>query len=678
MLSNPPGKRPSFFSVLRLLTIISFFSLLLLSVCWQPTPLSAAEPDPGDGNINGAAFKGEINGATFKIEFPKNWNGVLLLYSHGIVPVGYANPAQDASDSVTGDYLLAQGYALAGSSFQTTGWALEQAFTDQVALLDYFKANFGAPKRTIAWGSSLGGIVTGGLLQLYPDRFDGGLPLCGTMMGGLNYYDLNLDLGFTIKTLLAPGSNLPVVNIPDGAAAAEQARQVVDAAQKTPQGQARIALAGTFRAEKDWYDPATPQPQPSELGARQYNMYRWVRNYGVTSNFENRVDIEQRAGGNFSSNVGVDYKQLFEYTPQKDLVRALYAQAGLNLDDDLAALNNAPRIESVPSAVSYLDRFISFNGQLKAPVVTLHTVADGFVVTEAESAYAQAVRSAGNSALLQQLYIGRAGHCTFTSAEIITALNQLMYRLDTGQWKDGQDVTRLNSEAKELGEVLNNRAKTATPPAFVQYQPAQLPRLALELATQPPNLGPETRLPLTFPETGFSLRGVFLSFWNTNGGLPVFGFPIDNARQTNGQPYQWLERNRFEYHPENPAPYKVLLGLLGSEGLKKQGIDWGSQPRLTIAPAGCRFFAETGHTLCGDFLTYWQSHGLEFDNKTGKSYAESLALFGFPITEPKMEKNSSGDTVLTQWFERARLELHPENPLAYRVLLGRLGAEQKQ
>ena len=62
------------------------------------------------------------------------------------------------------------------------------------------------------------------------------------------------------------------------------------------------------------------------------------------------------------------------------------------------------------------------------------------MVTEGESAYAQAVRSAGNSALLQQLYIGRAGHCTFTSAEIITALNQLMYRLDTGQWKDGQDV----------------------------------------------------------------------------------------------------------------------------------------------------------------------------------------------------------------------------------------------
>lgn len=667
MLSNPPGKRPFPLPILRSLAVFLSLLFILATGCLSgPSPVAAAEP---------GLYSGQINGAAYKIEFPTDWNGVLLLYSHGIVPVGSSNPAQDASDSVTGAYLLSQGYALAGSSYSTTGWALEQAFTDQVALLDFFKTKFGAPKRTIAWGSSLGGIVTGGLLQLYPDRFDGGLPLCGTMMGGINYYDINLDLGLTIKTLLAPGSNLPLTNIPDGPAAAEQARQIVDAAQKTPQGQARIALTGAFRESKDWYDPATPQPQASELSARQYNMYRWVRNYGITSNFENRADIEGRAGGNFSSNVGVDYKQLFEYTGQQDLVRSLYAQAGLNLDDDLAALNNAPRITSVPSAVNYLDRFISFNGKIQAPVVTLHTTGDGFVVTEGESAYAQLIQAVGNSALQNQLYIQRAGHCTFTPAEIITALDQLMYRLDTGQWKDSQDAARLNSEAQGLGEVLNKRANTATPPAFVRYQPAQLPRLGLALATQPPNLGPETRLPMTFPETGFSLRGAFLGFWNANGGLPVFGYPIDNVRQINGQAYQWLERNRFEYHPENVNPYKVLLGLLGSEALKRQGIDWGSQPRLANAPPGCRFFAETGHTLCGDFLNYWQSHGLVFDEQHTFGYAQSLALFGFPITEPKMEKNSSGDTVLTQWFERARLELHPENPQPYRVLLGRLGAE---
>ena len=40
-----------------------------------------------------------------------------------------------------------------------------------------------------------------------------------------------------------------------------------------------------------------------------------------------------------------------------------------------------------------------------------------------------------------------------------------------------------------------------------------------------------------------------------------------------------------------------------------------------------------------------------------------------------MEKTSSGDTVLTQWFERARFEYHPNNPESFKVLLGRLGAD---
>ena len=55
--------------------------------------------------------------------------------------------------------------------------------------------------------------------------------------------------------------------------------------------------------------------------------------------------------------------------------------------------------------------------------------------------------------------------------------------------------------------------------------------------------------------------------------------------------------------------------------------------------------------------------------------AEALALFGYPVSEAQMERNSSGDMVLTQWFERARFEYHPHNPAAYQVLLGRLGAE---
>jgi glucose/arabinose dehydrogenase len=181
-----------------------------------------------------------------------------------------------------------------------------------------------------------------------------------------------------------------------------------------------------------------------------------------------------------------------------------------------------------------------------------------------------------------------------------------------------------------------------------------------------------------FPETGACIAGRFRQYWDGNGGLPVFGFPIGEQATEQGTEgaftTQWFERERFEAHPENGAPYDVLLGRLGDEQLRRQGRDWNTFPKGQPQP-DCQFFDTTGHTVCEPFLSYWRDHGLEFDGQAGKSYAESLALFGLPLSEPAMETNSSGFTVLTQWFERARFEYLPNNPDPYKVLLGRLGAE---
>jgi glucose/arabinose dehydrogenase len=182
----------------------------------------------------------------------------------------------------------------------------------------------------------------------------------------------------------------------------------------------------------------------------------------------------------------------------------------------------------------------------------------------------------------------------------------------------------------------------------------------------------------SFPETGYRLDGRFARFWAEHGGLPVFGLPISDQAPERGAEgvfvSQWLERERFESHPENAAPYDVLLGRLGDEALRRQGRAWQGAPRE--APRdGCLFFQETGRNLCEPFLSYWRANGLEFDGQPGVSYNESLALLGLPLTAPAMETNSSGFTVLTQWFERARFEYLPDNPAPYQVLLGRIGAE---
>ena len=187
--------------------------------------------------------------------------------------------------------------------------------------------------------------------------------------------------------------------------------------------------------------------------------------------------------------------------------------------------------------------------------------------------------------------------------------------------------------------------------------------------------------PRCFPEAAPAISacmdGPIAAFWARNGGLPVFGYPtgIQQEQQVEGRPLQlqWFERNRLELHPENAAPYDVLLGRLGADLLAQQGRDWNAFPKAD--PSAPHYFGETGHAIAPQFWGYWSSHGLELDGRRGKTAQESLALFGLPLSEAQVEVNpTDGKPYLTQWFERARFELHPENAgTPSEVLLGLLG-----
>ena len=184
-----------------------------------------------------------------------------------------------------------------------------------------------------------------------------------------------------------------------------------------------------------------------------------------------------------------------------------------------------------------------------------------------------------------------------------------------------------------------------------------------------------------FAETGHVLEGRFQHYWNVTGGLSVFGFPLNDDRrdQTVDGAFitQVFERNRFEFHPELKAPYDVLLGRLGDERLRRQGRDWRNEYQSRVVGRDCDAVTVDARTfaVCEPFRSYYRTHGLELDGRPGFTAQESLALFGLPLTQAQEETNSSGDRVLTQWFERARFEHHPRNPAGQQVLLGRLGAE---
>lgn len=167
-----------------------------------------------------------------------------------------------------------------------------------------------------------------------------------------------------------------------------------------------------------------------------------------------------------------------------------------------------------------------------------------------------------------------------------------------------------------------------------------------------------------FPETGFCIGGTIRSYWERNGGLAVFGYPISAQRLEFVEgwrgPVQWFERDRLEDH--SAAGQGVLAGRLGARSLELQGINWQTLPSDSGAQTGCRFFRETQFNLCEPFLSYWQNNG-------------GLERFGYPLTRQRAE-TIEGREFTVQYFERRRMELHPANGgTGNTVLLGLLGRD---
>ncbi|WP_246114072.1 alpha/beta hydrolase family protein [Streptomyces montanus] len=410
------------------------------------------------------------SGAVYVMDKPVDWNGTVVLFSHGYRPAGTPLAAQNAPDDATKALLLEKGYALIGSSYATNGWAVADAVPDQLATLDVFTERVGPARRTIAWGMSYGGLVTTAIAERHPERIDGSLSGCGLVHGGVANWNNTLDPVFALKTLLAPGSSVDVVGFPDQASAAAAAGTLstaVAGAQATPEGRARIALAAALHNIPGWNATSQPKPAPDDWNAQQANQYQALQGLLALPAFSWRQEAESRAGGNMSWNTGVDYTKMLRRSPVFKEVTELYRDAGLSLKNDLRALNRAPRISADPAAVDWMSRTSAFTGRLRKPQLDIHTTGDALVPVQTESAYRRATAAAGSSSRLRQAYVDNAGHCTFSPAEQMAALHTLEKRLTSGHWQ-GTDPASLNATAAG--------ADPTTPARYIPYRPAPYPR----------------------------------------------------------------------------------------------------------------------------------------------------------------------------------------------------------
>ncbi len=349
---------------------------------------------------------GELNGVVYRIRVPADWNGTLLVYAHGYTG---ANPPILALQAAEVTTLLSRGFALAASRFEGTGWNVKEGMQDTVALTSYFRDTIGRPTRTIMWGGSMGGLMTLGLIEKFPGLYDGAVALCPPASGTPRRFDLGLDIALAYSVVFdwrpewgTPGNLrddlnyvtevLPYLNL------------TID--QKGPWEFIRLL---NKIPEDSFYAP---------LYFNRTNMYFAT---GV------RAELEHRAGGPISSNIGRKY----ELSADDKLY--LWTEFGINANPLLAQMNlPANKYAADRNARNYVEHYVNPSGRITRPVITMHTSGDALAIPSHEDAYRKQVEARGNLDLLVQQYASGIAHCAFTPDQDLAAIDAMMYWLDTG------------------------------------------------------------------------------------------------------------------------------------------------------------------------------------------------------------------------------------------------------
>ena len=421
-----------------------------------------------EGEASTAVVKGTLaDGTVYSLAKPEHWNGTVF--------VDLDSLGMNADYSA---WLYERGIARAGTSRAVTAWHLDKAIDNQAEVLAVFAAKFGAPRRSIIWGNSLGALVAAGVAQKYPDRFAAAIPHCGALAGSLSFWNTRLDMAFTLKTLLAPGSSLPIVNVgADVKGASADWLKLVAEAQTTPQGRARIALAAAVGQVPVWTSKDIPEPRDDDAEAREVASFRTMHDSLIGQMLSSAVQYQEASGGVAAWNAGISYADLLKkaYAVDRHTVSELYRKAGLDLAADLRTLDGAPRIVADPAAVERAKKSVAFDGKLRIPVLALNITGDSLAWSVYDTAYEAVARREGRSDLLRMTYAHGPGHCGFTSAERIATFEAMLERLDTGRWP------------ATAAAAMNARAAASNPAAsrFVDYKPPTLNRMFFATDTAP-------------------------------------------------------------------------------------------------------------------------------------------------------------------------------------------------
>ena len=332
--------------------------------------------------------EGAIGGSDFRIDRPladEGWNRQLVVYFHGYQsePQQFrVNPGTRIANppSRLVQQLVSRGYAVAQPGYRTGGWAIATATGDAEALRRYFGSHYGAPQRTFVMGQSMGGLLTVLTLEQHAREYAGGLALCGV----LTPTDLIMQRAFANRVAFDaffPGVLPDVDHIPPGF---------------------RMNDPGVATVVEKALNAHPPEAALLRSLA-DIHTNRGLADVLVFNTFVIQ-DLRQKAGGNPFDNRNLIYT---------------------GTTDDNALNAKVRRYTADPKALHYVAEYGSPSGNLKRPLLALHTTYDPLVPASTAGYYEELTMRLGVGERFVQQYVDRDGHCNITPEQVGVAFDEL-------------------------------------------------------------------------------------------------------------------------------------------------------------------------------------------------------------------------------------------------------------
>lgn len=425
--------------------VMALAGALISPASSAPKPASeytvVVEALPFDALPGATAYFGTFDQAGYRIEVPDNWNGELVMWTHGYAGTGAELFVQNPPQGLR-EYLVGEGYAWAASSYSKNDYNVLDPARETRRLAGNFNrlTREGNPTQRYVTGASMGGNIAAYSAERYGDYYAGSMPVCG-VMADLDLFDYFADINLGAQHLAGVDERFPVadpgvwigVDVP--------------------------AIKGSFEA--------APGTWPVALNADGEN---WKGLVEQASGGE-RVNFDE--GFFFWNVLAEDF--LFGFAIDSGTVAI---DGGVETTDSVYQFDNDPafneaeasmnaniaRIAREPLTPKQRRGIPRNTGAIETPMMTMHNLGDLFVPFFNQTEYAERAATAGTSDLLVQRAIRGAGHCAFTDAEYIEGFSDLVNWVDNGVKPAGDNVVDPAAIADPSYGCAFTRPDAAAPP----------------------------------------------------------------------------------------------------------------------------------------------------------------------------------------------------------------------